>query len=117
MYLVTYTRPDLTYPISYLSQSLIPSSKSHLGIVKCLIWYITGTKDLKLSFPYSDVWENTLERYSDSDDRHWLDTRQGIPGNLFWVNNSMIYIFSMKQMSVVTSIYLVQYMGLVLTMK
>jgi hypothetical protein len=37
MYLVTCTRPDLVYPVSYLSQFLAASSKSHLTAAKLLL--------------------------------------------------------------------------------
>jgi hypothetical protein len=67
MYLVTCTRPDLAYPLSYLTQFLAAPSKSHLTAAKHRLQYITGTKDLKLSCPRSDASEITLEGYSDSD--------------------------------------------------
>jgi hypothetical protein len=90
MYLITYTRPDLVYPISYLLQFLAASSKSHLIAAKLLLWYIKNTKDLKLSFPYSDALEIPLEGYSDSDYENYLDTTQSISDNLFWLNNLTI---------------------------
>jgi hypothetical protein len=37
MYLVTCTRPDLAYPVSYLSQFLAAPSKSHLRAAKRLL--------------------------------------------------------------------------------
>jgi hypothetical protein len=74
MYLVTYTRPDITYPISYLAQFLATASKPHLPAAKRLLRYIKGTKDLKLSIPRSDASEITLEGYSDSDSGNCLDT-------------------------------------------
>jgi hypothetical protein len=46
MYLVTCSRPDLAYPVSYLSQFLAAPSKSHLTAAKRLLRYIKGTKDL-----------------------------------------------------------------------
>jgi hypothetical protein len=67
MYLVTGTRPDLVYPISYLSQFLATPSKSYLTAPKHLLRYIKGTKDLKLTIPRSDPSEITLKGYSDSD--------------------------------------------------
>jgi hypothetical protein len=90
MYSVTYARPDLAYPVSYLSQFLAAPSKSHLMAAKCLLRYIKGTEDLKLSVPRSDALELTLEGYSDSDYGNYLDTRQSISGNLYGLNNSMM---------------------------
>jgi hypothetical protein len=90
MYLVTYSRPDLAYPVSYLSQFLAAPSNSHLMAAKRLLRYIKRSKDLKLSFPRSDASEITLGGYSDSDYGNCLDTRQSISGNLCKVNNSTI---------------------------
>jgi hypothetical protein len=84
---------------------------------KCLLWYIKGTKDLKLSFPRSEASEITLEGYSDSHYGNCLDTRQSISGNLFWLNNSTIFWRSKKQPSVATSTCKAEYMALVLAMK
>jgi hypothetical protein len=117
MYLVTCTRPDLAYPVSYLSQFLAAPSKSHLTAAKRLLWYIKGTKDLKLSFPRSDASEITLEGYSDSDYGNCLDTRQSISGNLFRLNNSTICWRSKKQKSVATSTCEAEYMALALATK
>jgi hypothetical protein len=50
MYLVTYTRPDLAYHVSYLLKFFAPPSKSHLTAAKRLLRYIEGTKDLQLFF-------------------------------------------------------------------
>jgi hypothetical protein len=89
IYLVTCTRPNLIYPISYLSQFLAAPSKSHLMAAKHLLWYIKGTKDLKLFIPPSDVLEITLKKYFDSEYGNYLDIRQSISGNHFWLNNSI----------------------------
>jgi hypothetical protein len=102
MYLVTCTRPDLAYPVSYLSQFLPTPSKSHLTTAKRLLWYLKGTKNLKLSFPRSNASEITLEGYSDSNYGNCLDTRQPISGNIVRLNNSTICWRSKKQKSVAT---------------
>jgi hypothetical protein len=90
VYLVTCTRPDLAYPVSYPSQFLATSSKSHLTAANQLLRYIIGTNDLKLSFPRSDASEITLEGYSDSDYENCQDTRHSISGNLVQPNYSTI---------------------------
>jgi hypothetical protein len=117
MYLVTCPRPDLAYPVSYLSQFLTAPSKSHLTAAKCLLRYIKGTKDIKLSFPRSDASEIILEGYSDSDYGNCLDSRQRISGNLFRLNNSTICWRSKKQKSVATSTCDAEYMALALVTK
>jgi hypothetical protein len=117
MYLVTCTRPDLAYPVSYLSQFLAALAKSHLTAAKRHRRYITGTKHLKLVFPRSDASEITLDRYSDSDYGNCLDTRQSISGNVFRLNNSTICWRSKKEKSVATSTCEATYMALAITTK
>jgi hypothetical protein len=117
MYLVTCTRPDLAYPMSYLSQFLAAPSKFYQTASTHLLWYIKDTKDLKLSFPGLDASEMTLEEYSDSDSGNCLDTRQSISGNLFWLNNSTTCWRSKKQKSVVTFTCEAEYMALALATK
>jgi hypothetical protein len=98
MYLVTCTRPYLAYLVTYLSQFLAALSKFHLMAAKCVLQYFKGTKDVTRSFPHSDASEITLERYSDSDCRNCLDTRQSISGTRFLLNNSTICWRSKKHM-------------------
>jgi hypothetical protein len=117
IYLVTWTRPDLAYSVSYLSQFLAAPSKAHLTASKRLLRYSKGTKDLKLSFPCSDASDITLEVYSDSEYGNCLDTRQSMSGNLFLLNNSTIWWRSKKQISVATSTCEAEYMALALAMK
>lgn len=117
MYLVTCTRPDLAYPVSYLSQFLAAPSMVHLTAAKRLLRYIKGTKDLKLVFPFSTTSDITLEGYSDSDYGNCLDTRQSISGNLFRLNNSTICWRSKKQKSIATSTCEAEYMALALATK
>jgi hypothetical protein len=117
MYLVTCTRPDLAYPIAYVSQFFAAPSKSHLTAAKRLLRYIKGTKDLKLFFPRSDGSEITVEGYSDSDYGNCLDTRQSISSNVFRLNNSTIYWWSKNQKSVATSKCQAEYMVLALATK
>jgi hypothetical protein len=117
MYFITCTRPDLAYPVSYLAQFRATPSKSHLMAAKRLLLYIKITKDLTLSFPWSDTSEITVEGYSHSDYGNCLDTRQSISGNLFRLNNSTIFWRSKKQKSVETSTCEAEYMALALATK
>jgi hypothetical protein len=73
MYLVICTKPDLAYPISYLSQFFAASSKSHYMAAKHLLQYITVTNNLQLSCLCCDALAITLEGYSDSDYRNYRD--------------------------------------------
>jgi hypothetical protein len=54
MYLVTGTRPNLTFAISCLSQFSSAPNKSHVAAIKRCLRYIKGTRNLALVFPYHD---------------------------------------------------------------
>lgn len=116
-YLVTCTRPDLAYPVSYLSQFLASPSPTHMTAAKRLLKYVKGTRDLGLIFPFSNGSALTLEGYSDSDFGNCLDSRQSISGNVFRLNNSTICWRSKKQKSVATSTCEAEYMALSLALK
>jgi hypothetical protein len=111
IYLVIWTRSDLAYTVSYLSQFLATPSKSHLTAAKHLLRYIKGNKDLKVSFPHMHGSEITLEGCSNSDYGNYLHTWQSISSNLFWLNDSTICWRAKKQKSVVTSTSEAKYMA------
>lgn len=48
MYCATMTRPDITYAVSMLSQFLKTPRTTHLKAAKCVLCYLSGTRDLKL---------------------------------------------------------------------
>jgi hypothetical protein len=104
MYLVTCLKPDLAYPIFYVLQFFPTPFESQLTAARRLLPYINSTKDIELSLPNSHSSLITLERYSDPDYRNCLDTWQSISSNLFRLNNSIIYLHSKKQKSVVISL-------------
>ena len=82
MYTVIGTRPDITFTVTHLSQFLTKPTKNHFGAIKHVFRYLKGTRDIKLSFPYSQQQQqyNTsnaliLEGFTDSDFAGCPDTR------------------------------------------
>ena len=65
IYLMTCTRPDLCYIVTYLSQYLSKPMKSHYGMAKQVLRYLQGTRDRCLKFVKGT--QLKLEGYSDSD--------------------------------------------------
>ena len=63
MYLVTGTRPDLSYTITHLSQFNSSPSTKHLTAAKRVLRYLQGTKDRHLFYP----WNNQLKMTADMD--------------------------------------------------
>jgi hypothetical protein len=88
MYLVTGTRPDLTFAISCLSQFSSAPNKSHVVAVKRCLRYIKGTRNLGLVFPYYD--DFYVAGFSDSDYGNCVDTRRSVSGYIFSLGLSTI---------------------------
>jgi hypothetical protein len=110
MYLVTGTRPDLTFAISCLSQFSSAPNKSHVAAVKRCLRYIKGTRNLALVFPYHD--DFYVAGFSDSDYGNCVDTRRSVSGYIFRLGLSTISWRSQKQKSVSTSTTEAEYVAL-----
>src|SRR5258706_5391640 len=53
IYTVIGTRPDIAFTVTRLSQFLTKPSKKHFGAIKHVFRYLKGTRDIRLSFSYS----------------------------------------------------------------
>ena len=53
MYTVIGTQPDIAFTVTRLSQFLTKPTKKHFGAIKHVFRYLKGTRDIKLSFAYS----------------------------------------------------------------
>jgi hypothetical protein len=80
MYLVTGTRPDLTFPISILTQLSSPPNKQHVAAVKRCLRYIKRTRHLTLLFFHGILM--FITRFSDSDYGNCIDSRRSVSGYL-----------------------------------
>jgi hypothetical protein len=110
MYLVTGTRPDLTFAISCLSQFSFAPNKSHVAAVKRCLRYIKGTRNLALVFPSHD--DFYVAGFSNSDYGNCVDTRRSVSGYIFRLGLSTISWRSQKQKSVSTSTTVPEYVAL-----
>ena len=112
IYIMTATRPDLSYIVTKLSQFMSNPTKSHLNSAKRVLRYLKGTKDKKLTFFKSD---NTMELcgFSDSD---WAsgNDRKSISGYCFQLqrNGALISWKSKKQQIVALSTCEAEYIAL-----
>ena len=110
MYLVTCTRPDLTFVVSYLSQFSNAPNKQHFTAAKRCFRYLIATKDLTLRYRYGvDLF---LEGFSDSDYGNCIDTRRSVFGYIFRLGDATICWRSQKQKSVSTSTTEAEYVAL-----
>src|SRR5258706_14207569 len=126
MYTVIGTRPDITFTVTRLSQFLTKPTKNHFGAIKHVFRYLKGTRDIKLSFPYSQQQSASdahasdaliLEGFTDSDFAGCPDTRRSISGYIFKLANCAISWRSRKQKSVATSTPEAEYMALAFAIK
>ena len=99
IYLMTCTRPDLSYVVTKLSQNMKSPTKAHLNLAKDVLRYVKGTIDYNLKFTKSTCL--TLIGYSDSD---WGNSgdRKSISGYCFLLNvNGPLISWKSKKQSVV----------------
>lgn len=112
IYLMTCTRPDLSYVISKLSQYMAKPTNEHLNMCKNVIKYIKGTSNYSLVYKKSTN-ELDIQGYCDSD---WggLENRHSMSGYLFYldVNSSPISWKSKKQKTVALSTCEAEYIAL-----
>lgn len=62
---LTLTRPDLSYCVNCVSQSMHAQTKVHLKLVQCILWYVKGTIDTSLHLTSNTSFE--LFAYSNAD--------------------------------------------------
>jgi len=101
MYLVTGTRPDLAYTISFLVQFSSCPTDEHIKAAKHVFRYVNGTRNLGLFYPYTTT--NAIDVYVDADIAGCHDTRRSTSGYIVLFNNCCVSWLSKKQASVAKS--------------
>jgi hypothetical protein len=96
---LTYTRPDLSYSVSVLSQFSSAPRQSHWKAAIRVLRYLTSTLEHGLSFRGGIE----LVGYSDADWAGDIDSRRSTSGYCFMLGSSLISWKSKKQNSVATS--------------
>ena len=110
MYLVTATRPDLAFTITFLSQFNSMPTTTHLKAAQRTLKYLKGTRDFKLVYHWDQPL--ALTGYCDASYGNCLDTRRSFTGFLFQLGTSTICWKSRKQKSVARSTLEAEYMAL-----
>ena len=112
IYLMTNTRPDISYVITLLGQYMSKPTVAHLNLAKHVLRYLKGTKSFGLNFVKSD---SSLEvfGYCDSDWGGSLD-RRSVSGYCFMLhkNGPLISWKSCKQNIVALSSCEAEYVAL-----
>ena len=101
IYLVTGTRPDPAYTISFPPQFFSCSPERHIKAAKHVFRYVNGTRNHGLFYPYTTT--NAINVYVDTDLAGCLDNRRSTSGYIVLFNYCCISWFSKKQTSVTKS--------------
>ena len=113
MYLMTGSRPDISYAVGKLARFCEAPKEKHWVAVKRVFRYINGTRDMGLSFDGSK--ELKPFGYSDSDWAGDVKDRKSTGGYVFMMAGAPISWCSRKQTVVATSTCEAEYIALSLT--
>ena len=115
IYLMTCTRPDLSYAVGKLSQYLLELRQQHWVAAKHILKYLRGTSHYELRYQKSE--ELGILAYSDADWASDQSDRRSTTGFCFYLykESSPISWKSKKQPTVALSTYESEYMALAKT--
>ncbi|KAE9023288.1 hypothetical protein PF011_g4058 [Phytophthora fragariae] len=109
MYVATSTRPDLAYPVGYLSRFVGIPTVQHGGALKCVLRYVVATTDHRIYFkkPRGDRLEKlrsiTVDGYCDSDSGNRPDNRKSVTGYVMMVASGPVAWTARRQSIVAQS--------------
>ncbi|KAE9042308.1 hypothetical protein PR002_g3993 [Phytophthora rubi] len=109
MYVATSTRPDLAYPVGYLSRFVGNPTVQHGGALKCVLRYVVATTDHGIYFkkPRGDQLEKlrsiTVDGYCDSDSGNRPDNRKSVTGYVMMVASGPVAWTARRQSVVAQS--------------
>ena len=112
LWLACMTRPDIAYSVNRCSRYSINPTPYQGAILKRIIRYLAGTRDLGLCFGSSYEGIHTdLIGYTDASYGDCLDTRRSTSAYVFLLNSGPISWSTKRQASVATSTAEAEYMG------
>ena len=113
IYIMTATRPDISYTVTKLSQFLSCATQCHMTMAKHVLRYLKGTINDKMVFKKSNE-PPEITGYCDSDWASSIEDRKSITGYSFKMskNNPLISWKSRKQPTVALSTCEAEYMAL-----
>jgi hypothetical protein len=102
LFLARCTRPDIAYPVHYLSRFLSNYDKSHWEAGKKILRYLKGTMDYGILYP-ANVEGQFINGYVDSDYGSDKNSRKSTTGCLFTANGAPILWISKRQTCIALS--------------
>jgi len=109
MYLAVWTRPDISYSTSFLSQFNTCYDEEHYKAAKRVLRYLKGTMDYCLFFSNDQL---DLEGFVDADWGGDISDRKSYTGYVFKLSGSAVSWESKKQRTVALSSAEAEYMGI-----
>ena len=113
IYAAIGTRPDIAFAATRLSRFNNNSRKEHMKYAKYVLYYIKGTRELKIKYDGSS--DARSIGYSDSDWGENRDDCHSTSGHVFLMANSAISWASQRQKTVALSVGEAEYMELAST--
>lgn len=110
MYLMLATRPDICFPLNYLSQFQNCYSEEHWIHLKRILKYLKCTLNLQLTFSNSD--NGLLKGYADADWANDVSDRKSVTGYIFKLFDNTVSWCTRKQQCVTLSSTEAEYVAL-----
>ena len=110
LYLSSQSRPDIAFSVGYLGRKLNNPTTIDWQIVKRLLRYLVGTRDLGIV--YSNKGSRRLEAYSDADFAGDLPSRKSTSCQIIFYGNGPVAWRSKLQATVATSTTEAEYLAL-----
>jgi len=110
-HLAVYSRPDISFAVSKLSQFNIDPSRTHLKAARHVLRYLKDTRNFSITYGRA---ANSLSfmGYADASYANDWDDRKSTTGYVFMINKGPVSWSSYKQTSVATSTMEAEYMAL-----
>lgn len=114
MYMMTHTRPDISFAVNILSRYQSNASDVHWSLVKRVLRYLKGTENLCLEYSVKNTCD-IIVGYCDADFAGDTEQRKSTTGYIFQLFGSTIAWSSRKQSTVALSTTEAEYIALAST--
>jgi hypothetical protein len=109
MYAMIGSRPDLAYPLSVLGRYAASPDTYHMALAKRVLAYVKATINYRLHYSRGSGKSTTiLTGWVDSDYAN-SDNRKSTTGLCFFVENTLVYWCSKRQVTIATSTTVAEY--------
>ena len=109
---VVFSRPDISYAVSQLSQFLTDPTSVHMAAAKRVLRYLKGTRNLSIVYCGGDRSSIHIYGFADAGWAADRDDRKSTTGYIFIINNGAVSWTSHKQSTVAHSSTESEYMSL-----